>query len=70
MKKAAIEKVKTEGNAAADRFFLRNQRRMESAPVRPIRSVEQFFVNELVPVIEHPLYSPDFVSCDFYLSQD
>jgi hypothetical protein len=39
-----------------------------NAPAHNALAVKQFLAVKCIPVLQHPLYSPDLAPCDFYLS--
>jgi hypothetical protein len=39
----------------------------DNAPAHNALTVKQFLVDRYIPVLQHPLYSPDLALCDFYL---
>ncbi|GFV00358.1 mariner Mos1 transposase [Trichonephila clavipes] len=39
----------------------------DNAPAHSALSVKRFLAKHSIPVLEHPPYSPDLASCDFYL---
>jgi hypothetical protein len=41
----------------------------DNAPAHNALYVKQFSANKNITVLEHPPYSPDLASCDFYLFQ-
>ncbi|GFV65607.1 putative mariner transposase [Trichonephila clavipes] len=39
----------------------------DNAPAHSTLSVKRFLAKHSIPVLDHPPYSPDLASCDFYL---
>ena len=39
----------------------------DNAPAHSALSVKRFLAKYNIPVLEHPVYSPDLAPCDFYL---
>jgi hypothetical protein len=39
----------------------------DNAPAHNAVAVKKFLANKIITVLEHPPYSPDPTSCDFYL---
>jgi len=39
----------------------------DNAPAHTAPSVREFLAKRNIPILPHPLYSPDLVLCDFYL---
>jgi len=39
----------------------------DNAPAHTALSIREFLVKKNIPVLPHPLYSPDLALCDFYL---
>ena len=48
----------------ADDWVLQN----DNAPAHTALSIREFMVKKNIPVLPHPLYSPDLAPCDFYRS--
>jgi hypothetical protein len=39
----------------------------DNVPAHNALALNQFFADKCIPVLQHPLYSQDLASCDFYL---
>jgi len=55
-----VQRVRTD---TADDWVLQH----DNAPAHTALSIREFLAKKNIPVLPHPLYSPDLAPCDFYL---